>query len=52
MRPGFRLAMLTYGALGMMAFLTLDGKVRLATLVFLAGFGLKTWIAELKRRGD
>jgi hypothetical protein len=52
MRPRFRSAMLTYGALGLLAFLTLEGKVRLATLVFLAGFSAKTWIAEMKRRGD
>ena len=52
MRPGFRLAMVTYGVLGLLAFVTLEGKVRMATLVFLAGFGVKTWIAEWRRRGE
>jgi len=52
MKPGFRATILTFAALALLAFLTLEGKVRLATLVFLAGFGAKTWIEELKRRGE
>jgi hypothetical protein len=36
---------LAYGVLGAMAAWTLDGKVRLATLLFLGALALKTYIA-------
>lgn len=52
MKPGFRSTILTFSALAILAFVTLDGKVRTATLIFLAGFGVKTWIVELKRRAE
>lgn len=52
MKLDFRATILVFAALALLAFLTLDGKIRLATLVFLAGFGLKTWIVELKRRAE
>lgn len=37
-----------YAALALAAVLTLDGPVRLVTLVFLGGFAAKTWIAYLR----
>lgn len=42
--------MLTFAVLGLLAFFTLEGRIRAATLVFLGGFSLKTWIVEWKRR--
>ncbi len=45
-------AMLVYLALALLAFFTLEGKIRVATLVFLAGFALKTWLVDLKNRMD
>ena len=46
MKPSFRFAMLAYAALGILAGLTLDGLLRIACLVALAGFAFKTWIAH------
>jgi hypothetical protein len=49
----FRTAMFTFSALGLLAFITLSGKIRLATLILLGGFAAKTWLAEMRRRqGD
>jgi len=44
--------MLTYGLLAILAGLTLDGLIRIATLVLLGGFALKTYLAVLKNRID
>jgi len=45
--------MFTFSALGLLAFLTLGGKIRLVTLIVLGGFAAKTWLAELRRKqGD
>jgi hypothetical protein len=38
-------AMMAYTVLGVLAAFTLDGKIRLATLIFLGGLALKTLIA-------
>jgi hypothetical protein len=48
----FRHAMLAFSALGLLAFITLGGKIRLATLILLGGFALKTWLAEIKRKQE
>ena len=40
--------MLIYGVLAVLAGLTLDGNIRIATWIFLAGIALKTWIAMIK----
>jgi len=50
MNRRFLYAMLTYAALAILAASTLDGIIRIATLVLLAGFALKTYLAVLKDR--
>lgn len=52
MKPGFRMTILTFAMLAMLAAITLEGKIRTATLVFLGGFGAKAWIVEIRRRGE
>ena len=37
-----------YGVLGTLAALTLDGRIRTATLIFVGGITLKTWIAWVR----
>ena len=49
-RFGATLAIL--GALASLAFFTLDGVIRIGTLVFLGGIALKTWLVVLKDRMD
>ena len=46
MKPSFRFAMITYAILGTLAAFTLDGLVRVACMVALAGFAIKTVIAH------
>jgi hypothetical protein len=41
-----------YAVLAILAGFTLDGKIRLATWIFLAGIALKTWLVVLKRDQD
>ena len=50
MKQRFLYAMLIYLALAILAAITLDGIIRIATLVLLAGFALKTYLAVLKDR--
>ena len=45
-KPSFRSAMIAFGVLGLLAGFTLDGAIRLACLIFLAGLALKTVIAH------
>jgi hypothetical protein len=45
----FYIAMGTYGILAVLVWLTLDGKMRLATWIFLAGLALRT-IIHMKAR--
>ena len=52
MNRRFLYAMLTYAALAILAAFTLDGLIRIATLVLLGGFALKTYLAVLKDRID
>ena len=40
----------TFAGLAILAFFTLDGKIRLATWIFLGAFALKTWLVVLKER--
>jgi len=47
MKKRFYAALATYVALGGLAALSLDGKIRLATLIFLAGLALKTYLHYL-----
>jgi hypothetical protein len=46
MKPSFQFAMIAYAVLGILAAFTLDGLLRVACLVALAGFALKTLIAH------
>ena len=48
----FDLALTAYGVLALLAFLTLDGRIRLATLILLAGLALKTWLVKLRRNTE
>ena len=50
MNRRFLYATLTYADLAILAGLTLDGLIRIATLVLLGGFALKTYLAVLKDR--
>jgi hypothetical protein len=52
MNRRFLYALLIYAALAILAGLTLDGIIRIATLVLLGGFALKTYLAVLKDRID
>jgi hypothetical protein len=40
----------SYVVLGILATFTLDGKIRLATWIFLGAFALKSWLVVLKER--
>ena len=50
MNRRFLYAMLPYVALAILAAFTLDGIIRIATLVLLGVFALKTYLAVLKDR--
>jgi hypothetical protein len=42
--------MAAFAGLAILAFFTLDGKVLLATWIFLGAFALKSWLVVLKQR--
>jgi hypothetical protein len=46
------LTLAVYAGLAILAFFTLDGKILLATWLFLGAFALKTWLVVLKERQD
>ena len=48
--PRLPLRDVTYAALAILAVFTLEGLIRIATLVLLGGFALKTYLAVLKSR--
>jgi len=48
MKPRYLAAMLSYGALAVLAAATLSGLFRIAVWIFLAGLALKTWIAAVR----
>ena len=50
MNRRFLYAMMTYAVLAILAGFTLDGVIRIATLVLLAGIAFKTYLAVLKDR--
>lgn len=50
MKPRLRWALLSYAALALLAGLTLDGLFRAAVWIFVAGLGVKTWIAAARER--
>lgn len=45
MRQRFRTALLSYAALAVLAFFTLEGNWRWFVLVFLAALAFKSWLA-------
>jgi hypothetical protein len=48
----FYIAMGAFAVLGLLAGFTLDGKIRIATLVFLAGLAARTAIHHFRDRID
>jgi hypothetical protein len=52
MTQRFRMAMGAFALLGVLAAFTLDGKIRIATLIFLAGLAARTAIHHYRVRGD
>jgi hypothetical protein len=52
MNRKFTAALATYAGLAILAFFTLNGKILLATLIFLGAFAFKTWLVVLKERQD
>jgi hypothetical protein len=50
MNPKLTAALATYAGLAILAAFTLDGKIRLATWIFLGAFAFKTWLVVLKER--
>jgi hypothetical protein len=48
----FVLAMSIYALLAILAFVTLDGNIRLATWLFLGLFAVKTVLALLRKRAE
>ena len=52
MNRKFAIALASYVILAILAFFSLDGKIRLATWIFLGAFAFKTWLVVLKQRQD
>jgi hypothetical protein len=52
MNRKFAVTLASYAGLAILAFFTLDGKIRLATWIFLGAFAFKTWLVVLKQRQD
>ena len=52
MNRRFGATMSVYVLLAFLAWMTLDGKILLATWIFLGGIALKTCIVVLKQRAD
>jgi hypothetical protein len=48
----FVAAMSSYGILALLAGFALDGRIRVATWIFLGGIAIKTVLVVLKRRLD
>ena len=50
MNRKFAVTMATFAGLAILAYFTLDGKILLATWIFLGAFALKSWLVVLKQR--
>jgi hypothetical protein len=50
MNRKFAVALGAFAALAILAYFTLDGKILLATWIFLGAFALKSWLVVLKQR--
>ena len=50
MNRKFAAALAAFAGLAILAYFTLDGKILLATWIFLGAFALKAWLVVLKQR--
>jgi hypothetical protein len=50
MNRKFAVTLATFAGLAILAYFTLDGKILLATWIFLGAFALKSWLVVLKQR--
>ena len=50
MNQKFAVTLAAFALLAILAYFTLDGKILLATWIFLGAFALKTWLVVLKQR--
>jgi hypothetical protein len=50
MNRKFAAALATFAGLAILAYFTLDGKILLATWIFLGAFAVKSWLVVLKQR--
>ena len=50
MNRKFAVTLATFAALAILAYFTLDGKILMATWIFLGAFALKSWLVVLKQR--
>ena len=50
MNRKFAVTLATFAGLAILAYFTLDGKILLATWIFLGAFALKSWLVVLKHR--
>ena len=50
MNRKFAVTLATFAGLAILAYFTLDGKILLATWIFLGAFALKAWLVVLKAR--
>jgi hypothetical protein len=50
MNRKFAVTLAAFAVLAILAYFTLDGKILLATWIFLGAFALKTWLVDLKQR--
>ena len=50
MNRKFAVTLATFAGLAVLAYFTLDGKILLATWIFLGAFALKSWLVVLKQR--
>jgi hypothetical protein len=52
MNLNFRVVLLVYAILGLLAAVTLDGEFRIGILILLGGITLKSWLVELRKKLD
>jgi hypothetical protein len=50
MNRKFAVTLSAFAILAILAYFTLDGKILLATWIFLGAFALKAWLVVLKQR--
>jgi hypothetical protein len=50
MNRKFAVTLAAFAGFAILAYFTLDGKILLATWIFLGAFALKSWLVVLKQR--